>query len=471
MLSFATMTLSKAIIYNNVQDVIQAINHGAPLDIIDEYGYTPLIQAAIMDSVNKAAVILNAGAQVDFPDLTGRTALHWAVDVNNLKLCKLLLDHQANPNAYTLAGQPILVMPILRHQKELVKLLCQYGADFEFAKDFINAKLLAHRYELQGHVDITDKTKTLIEIDFEGFYLEFTIAAIHDSLQSFRNNFGARHLRKYFKDFDTLIDCFNNTSELIKYQHYNINKSEHEEHINQLLSNEPLLMPIGYAGHGISLIKYKDLFAHCDRGTYGSTQGPINIYQVDNLKILNSEFAKKLLYTRQEKFFIENEIHSLLNLHPFAQLPISLQTTGNCSWANIEAAIPAIMFLLLLDQGDRNERAYVNQCQKSAMLFYHQWLEWDKTRSLQHFIYNFDEIPHTRQVTKAALLAAILFQKCDYQNDRDFARAKIIAPILARPEFRYIVDSYLEVFLEQHRTKLGKNLAEILESFGVDVED
>ena len=72
----------------------------------------------------------------------------------------------------------------------------------EFAKDFINAKLLAHRYELQGHVDIVDKTKTLIEIDFEGFYLEFTVEAVHDSLQDFRNNFGARHLRKYFKDLD-----------------------------------------------------------------------------------------------------------------------------------------------------------------------------------------------------------------------------------------------------------------------------
>jgi len=471
MLSFTVMTLSKAIIYNDIQDVIQIVNHGAQLDIIDEYGYTPLIQTAIMDSINKAAVIINAGAQIDFPDLTGRTALHWATDINNLKLCKLLLDHKANPNAYTLAGQPILVMPILRHQKELVKLLRQYGADFEFAKDFINAKLLAHRYELQGHVDVADKTKTLIEIDFEGFYLEFTIAAIHDSLQSFRNNFGARHLRKYFKDFDTLIKCFNNTSELIKYQHYNIDTSKHEQHINELLTNEPLLMPIGYAGHGISLVKYKGLFAHCDRGAYGSTQGPINFYQIGNPKIINHEFTKKLLYSRQEKFFIENEMHTLLDLHPFGQLPISLQTAGNCSWANIEAAIPAIMFLLLLDQGDSKEYAYINRCRKSAMLFYNQWLEWDKNRSLQHFIYNFEEIPRARQITKAALLAAILFQKCDYQNDKDFARAKLIAPILARSEFRYIVDSYIEIFLEQHATEAGKNFAEILESFGVDVEE
>jgi len=471
MLLFTIMSLSKAIIYNDVQNVIQAVKHGAKLDVIDEYGYTPLIQTAIMDSVNKAAVIINAGAKIDFPDLTGRTALHWATDGNNLKLCKLLLEHKANPNAYTLAGQPVLVMPILRHQKELVKLLHQYGADFKFAKDFINAKLLAHRYELHGHVDIVDKTKTLIEIDFEGFYLEFTIAAIHNSLQDFRNNFGARHLRKYFKDLDKLITSFVNASELIKYQHYNVDKSEHEEHINELLSKEPLLLPIGYAGHGVSLIKYKNLFAHCDRGLYGKTQGPLNIYRIGAPKIFNHKFSKKLLYTRQEKFFVENEMHNMLGLKPFAQLLISLQTTGNCSWANIEAAIPAIMFLLLLDQGNPNDRVYVNQCQKTAMSFYQEWLEWDKTRSLKHFMYNLEEIPHTRQVTKAALLAAILFQKCDYQDDKDFARAKIIAPILARDEFRYIVESYIEVFLKQHRTSLGKNLAEILESFGVDVEE
>jgi len=465
------MSLSKAIIYNDIQVVIQAVNHGATLDVIDEYGYTPLIQTAIMDSVNKAAVIINAAAEIDFPDLTGRTALHWAVDSNNLKLCRLLLEHKANPNSHTLAGQPVLVMPILRRQKELVKLLCQYGADSEFAKDFIHAKLLAHRYELQGRVDIADKTKTLIEIDFEGFYLEFTIAAIHDSLRDFRNNFGARHLYKYFKALDKIIGCFAHASELIKYQHYNVDTKEHENRINELLISEPLLIPVGYAGHGVSLIKHKDLFAHCDRGIYGRTQGPINIYRVGRIKILNSEFIKKLLYTRQDKFFIEDDMHTTLNLIPFTQLPINLQTTGNCSWANIEAAIPTIMFLLLLQQGDRNDKQYVKQCRKAAMFFYAEWLDWDKTRALQHFIYNFNEISHARQVTKAALLAAVLFQKCDYQDDKDFARAKLIAPILARSEFRYIVDSYIETFLKQHKTKAGENLAEILESFGVDVEE
>lgn len=471
MLSSSIMSLSKAIIYNDLQDVIRLVNDGAPLDVIDEYGYTPLVQAVIMNSANKTAVLINAGAKVDFPDLTGRTALYWASDSNDLTLCNMLLEHGANPNSYTLAGQPILVMPILRRQKELIKLLCERGADLEFAKDFINAKLLAHRYELQGRVDIVDKNKTLIEIDFEGFYLEFTIAAIHDSLRDFRNNFGARHLRKYFKDFDKLISSFSNANELVQLQHYNVDKNKHEERIQELLSDEPLLLPVGYAGHGISLIKYKNLFVHCDRGMYGKTHGSCNIYTTKNPKNLNNEFAKKLLYTRQKKLFIEQQMHQSLALENFAELPISLQVTGNCSWANIEAAIPAIMFLLLLDHGDPNERAYVNQCQKTAMAFYQEWLEWDKTRSLRYFIYNFDEISHAKQATKAALLAAILFQKCDYTNDKDFAHAKIIIPILAREEFKYIIESYIDVFVKEHRTESGKNFAEILESFGIDTED
>jgi hypothetical protein len=465
------MSLSEAIINNDVDTVIQLVKQGASLNIIDEYGYTPLIQTAIHSSINKAAVIINAGADLNFSDLTGRTALHWAADNNNIKLCKLLLQHHANPNAYTVAGQPVLVMPILRQQKELIKLLCKHGADFDCAKDFINAKLLAHRYELRGHVDIVDKTKTFIEIDFEGFYLEFTVAVILNSLQDLRKNFGARHLRNYFKHFDKIIKSFTRASELIKYQHYNIDKEKLVSKIDKLLEHDLLIIPVGYEGHGISLLKYKNLFAHCDRGIYGQSQGTVNIYTLGNPSAFNPNFIKNLLYTRQYKSFIEDEMHAILNLTQLAQLPLSLQIAGNCSWANIEAAVPTSMFILLLAHNNRKNPYYAQQCQESAMFFYTEWLNWDKSRALQQFIHGFDKLPRIRQATKAALLAAIVFQQCDYADDDDYTRAKKIVPILVRPEFRYIVNSYIEVFLKATKTKAGKNLAELLEDFGIDTEN
>jgi hypothetical protein len=461
------MSLSKAIIYKSVDTVIKLINKGAKLDVIDEYGYTPLVQTAIMNSASKAAVIINAGASIDFADLTGHTALYWAADNNNLTLCKLFLDHNANPNAYTTAGQPVLVMPLLRKQQKLIKLLCKHGADIEFAKDFINTKLLAHRYELKGHVDIADNTNTFIEINYEGFYLEFTLAIISSSLADFKNSFGSRHLRSYFDYLKRIIKSFKNASDLIQYQHYNTDICEHEEKINALLNHDLLLIPIACEGHAISLIKYGNIFAYCDRGMYGEKHGPINIYKMGNPDALTHELIKKLIYTHQPKHFIESDMQALFDLTLIHKLPLPLQTTGNCSWANVEAAIPTLMFLLL--QEDSKES--VEDCQQSALYFYEEWLEWEKNHALHQFVYHFDNLSKARKATKAALLASILFQKCDFKNDQDFKRAKKIVPILTNPEFEYIIKNYIDIFIAKHKTEKGKNLAEILENFGIDVED
>lgn len=176
-------TLAKQIIFGSINDVALYLKRDdCVLNQIDEYGYTPLIQTAIVNSVPKAKLILEAGADVDFSDLSGRTALHWAADNNNAELVKLLLEHRANPNAFTRAGQPVLAISVLRNQDAIKKLLYQYGADLNFAQDFINAKLLGHRFELEGRADIVNNIGTFIEVEFEGFYLEFSLEIVAESL-------------------------------------------------------------------------------------------------------------------------------------------------------------------------------------------------------------------------------------------------------------------------------------------------
>ena len=111
------MPISETIIYGSLQDVKKDLLQQEPLNQIDNYGYTPLVQTAIVNDLEKTRCILEAGADVNMPDLTGRTALHWATENNNLALCELLLKNKANPNAYTTAGQSVLVIPLLREQK------------------------------------------------------------------------------------------------------------------------------------------------------------------------------------------------------------------------------------------------------------------------------------------------------------------------------------------------------------------
>ena len=51
---------------------------------------------------------------------------------------------------------------------------------------------------LQGDVDIVNAKGEFIELDYEGFILEFTVAVVKDSLRRFISSYSTRHLREYF---------------------------------------------------------------------------------------------------------------------------------------------------------------------------------------------------------------------------------------------------------------------------------
>ena len=150
------MTIADDIISGRMPDFDFYLRQGQSLDDIDEYGFTPLIECAITRRKNIAEQLLLRGTDVNKADVTGRTPLHWAADNNDVELARLLLNHGADANAYTNTGLSVLVYPVLRGYDSLKQLLYQNGAKLDFALDFINGKLLGHRYELKGYVDIVN---------------------------------------------------------------------------------------------------------------------------------------------------------------------------------------------------------------------------------------------------------------------------------------------------------------------------
>lgn len=457
-------TLAKKIIYNTDDDVRNFLRTGPEIDVIDEYGYTPLVQTAIVNSVNKATLLLNAGAKIDFPDLTNRTALHWAASNNNSDLCNLLLQKGADPNSYTTAGQPVLVTPLLRKQKPLIDLLYQYGANLNFAEDFINAKLLGHRFELEGRVDIVDTKNTFIEVELEGFYLEFSLDTVLSSLIDFRHNFGAKHLKKYFKKIDIIIKALQVSVEFLKYQHYLVNIEKHKRRITKLLDGNPLILPVTFTGHAITLVKYWDWIVRCDRGEFGKKHGSVILYYMRNPHALTKHFMTEILYKRQYAESINVALPEFLELNKAWTLPLSLQSVGNCSWANVEAAVPALLFLLLLEDHNGKE---IEKCQKEALYFFNEWVEWDKNRALQFCLQSTEDADKARKAAKGALLASILFQACDYNREKDREKVRLMLPILTQPEYHYIIQSYIEVFSKRPKSERLKNLYNFLDDFGV----
>ncbi len=457
------MSLSKEILEGTYEGVARLLQQGAPVNIIDEYGFTPLIHATVTNRTDIVQLLLKKNASVDLVDFTGTNALQWAIDNNNLELTKLLLDYGANPNTYSSNGQPALFYPILRKNQEMIKLLVNKGGKIEFAKDFIQAKLIGHRFELQGESDIVTSEGLFISIDLEGFYLEFTLGLIKESLERFMQSYIAHRMDIHSKELKTIIKSFENASKLREFKHFSKNVEQNKKTIYSLMDMDLLLLPVSYKGHAINFIKHGGFLAKCDRGVNKMTD-PIVINTVDKPSILTDQFYTKLLYEKHSEKYMKQDIYQILGLKTFAKLPIKHQITGNCSWANTESSVPTMLYMLLYDKV--KEKSKADALVNEIMTFYNAWLEWDKDRAIEDWLLDFDKISFQRQKSKAALLGGVLFQASNPNKPRDVERAKKILAILSRKEFQYIVRAYINTFIRGTQSAEGKSFQRIIELCG-----
>jgi len=460
----AIYSLADEIINENTENVRAILRAGIDVNQLDEYGFTPLIEAAIADNVQIAEEIIRAGADVNLQDATGGTALTWAVENNNVVLTELLLKLGADANTYTFSGQPVLTMPLLRRQQEIKKLLQKYGAELRFAQDYINTKLLGHVYELVGTADLIAPNNSFVEIDFEGFYLEVTLGIIANALAQFQNHFAARKLKQFAEITQVVINVIERAAYLIKFQQYRTDLAEHKQQIDSLILQEPLLIPVGYEGHAITFIKLGTIIAKCDRREDSRLYDNIVFYQVTRPERLTPAFLKDLFYQKKSDEFVNDELPAFLGLKPITELKIEAQISGNCSWANVEAAIPTVFFLLLMasDQNAKNLSQYKNM----ALNYFHQWREWNKERSLQFCIQSFREGDTIRNACKAEILAAILYQRCRYSQAADRERIEAILNVLTQAPYQHVLQNYVKTYSYEGISEEGREFAQMLRAYG-----
>lgn len=461
------VTLANTIIEEDISGVRQLLRYGVDVNQIDEYGFKPLIEAAVVDNIEISRLLLDHNADPNQQDVTGGTALQWAVENNNLELCKLLLQHGANPNSYNFSGQPVLSMAMLRHQSALRQLLIQAGADSTFAQDYIHTKLLGHMYELIGQATIVSPNNQFVGVEFEGFILEVTLGLIADSVSQFQNHFAARQLRRYSGIAQMIVNVLHKSLKLIRYQQYRVDIKKFESNIDALLREEPIVIPVGYEGHAITFIKYNDIWVKCDRREDSRLYDNIMFYRVRNTQNLTKEFIKRLMYVKQSDEFINHELDRILDLEPITEVKVDAQISGNCSWANVEATIPALFFLVMMEYNkDPQSHAYYKTL---ALNFFQKWREWNKDRALDYCIQRFKVSDSVRRACIAEILAAILFQRCQQNTPTDQARVERIMGVLLNSKYEYILKNYLRVYYYQGLSEEGRQFAELLKEYGMKV--
>lgn len=457
------MTIASDIIQRLEPNFAHYVAQGESLDDIDEYGFSPLIETVITKQPHLAAQLLKMGVNVNLQDVTGRTALLWAVDKGEVNFSRLLLEAGADPNAYVRNGLSALVYPVLRQQHDLKHLLYQFGAKLDFAQDFILAKLIGHRFELKGDVDIVNTHNEFIELNYEGFILEFTIVVIRDALRRFMSSYSAKHLRDKFSYLHAIMDAFAVADELLTIQRHGRLDAEDLERVEELVHSSLLILPAASRGHALSFVRYKQWWAKIDRGENSQKEGSVNIYHLGRPEAITVAFMQKFLYQKQPRRFFQQDINQYLQLTPVLKMPISSQVSGNCSWANVQAIVPVAYAMQQLDHISPQ-----NFSSEEALSIYDEWVEWDKDRAIDECVQRFYVANSLRKASLASMLGAILFHACDAANVNHLARAEKILSVLTVHEYRYILQSYLNHYCVKRLTYRGNNLLKLLEDCGIN---
>ena len=456
------MTIASDIIQNRMPDFNAYLNDGVSLDDIDEYGFTALIESVLAKNVSITKALIDLGVDINKADMAGRTALQWAVDMEHDVVCELLLKKGANPNLYTRQGFSALVYPVLRHQANYKQLLQKYGASLHFAQDFIAAKLLGHRFSLTGTVDIVSPKQQMIEVDYEGFILEFSVAVLLDSISRYVHHYAARHWRDETPLLKEIIRGLKYAYQILTYQRLiQPNRRFHQE-LETILAAPLVILPAASAGHAIGFIRFKNWLAKIDRGENSQKEGSVNVYEIKKPHAFNVTFLDDFIFKRQPRAFFHEGIIPILGLEKVASLPLSAQISGNCSWANLEACILVSHWMLSVYPEPNLQR-------QNTFLFYKAWLNWDRDRAIEEIVQALQSADKFRKASLASMLCGVLFQFLDGHSSLDSLRAEKILKAILDPKYLYILQSYLDVYAEQSRkTAHGENLKNLLDNCGYD---
>ncbi len=104
------------------------VAHGADVNIADDIGRTPLMEATRLDKADFAKFLITHGARVDARDSEGMTALMIASANARPKAARLLVSHGADVNAKDKVGWTPLMYAAACRSAEISKLLISHGA-------------------------------------------------------------------------------------------------------------------------------------------------------------------------------------------------------------------------------------------------------------------------------------------------------------------------------------------------------
>jgi ankyrin repeat protein len=110
------------------------VNKGANVNIANEFGHTPLINAIRSDSLRNVKILCEAGINVNFADKFGYTALHKSAMLGDVESINILMEYKADIHAKDKQGKTALHYAAINGNNDVITTLLKAGAKID-AKD------------------------------------------------------------------------------------------------------------------------------------------------------------------------------------------------------------------------------------------------------------------------------------------------------------------------------------------------
>jgi len=123
---------------DDVELVQRLLAAGANVAAVNDYGATPMSEAAVAANPAVLEALLEAGADVDSPNADGQTALMVVARGGNTAAARVLIEAGANVNAREQRkNQTALMWAVAQSQPAMAKLLLEHGAEVD-ARSTVN---------------------------------------------------------------------------------------------------------------------------------------------------------------------------------------------------------------------------------------------------------------------------------------------------------------------------------------------
>jgi len=323
------------------------INRGIGIDSSSPRKTTALMLACASRNEKIVQRLIAAGADVNKKNLrNGSLPINYAIESGALNIVLELVKHHADVNFILADGQnfveQVLSSRKLSSSESEFLLNSVTSLDKTINEKIVSPKLLASIWGITHPLFFNIRD---LKIEFMGLFPYSTLNRMSQFLQAYLPEL-TKHFPTYF-DKEKTDKILRLSSELcLSYKFKNISSKE----ILASAKHCPQILTSSCNEHMTSVVFDENKFVKCDRGGIYRGHG-VTTYQLQ--KKITEEVIDKIRNPDNFNFFY-NEVNQILGLKKLTSYALKDQKVGNCTWANLKAALFAVFTLLDLDQSKKS---------------------------------------------------------------------------------------------------------------------